>query len=234
MKKTTTTKCFSTSLLLACLAFASTGWGDVIYEDSFTGATGTPLNTREPDMTNQPGKAYSGSAAPRLMANHAVTVGNACVSLPLPSLQEGSVIRFSADVHTAGENLFGYIGLGFAETPDARLSHDGILWANIMNGGFARVWQGPAEPKGAGIPLYSDKQVVANTSGGSSSLEFSFNTKTQDLVVSVDGYEIFNGAIDYNTPEKLKYLVIQFNDVNTSNVGSEGAAYIDNLTVSID
>lgn len=234
MKKTNATKYFSTGLLITCLMVAGTGWGDVIYEDSFTGATGTPLNTREPDMTNQPGKGYSGSAAPRLMANRAVTVGNACISLPVPSIKEGNVIRFSADVHTAGENLFGYIGLGFAETADARLSHEGILWANIMNGGFARVWQGPSEPRGAGIPLYSESGVVANTSGGSSSLEFSFNTKTQELVVRVDGYDLFNGTIDYNTPEKLKYLVLQFNDVNTSNAGSEGAAYIDNLTVAID
>lgn len=227
-------KLFPATILCTSIVLASTVRADVIFEDAFTGATGTPLNTREPDIINQTGASYQGSAAPRLMANRAVTVGNGCVSLPIPALKNGDVIRLSAEVRTSGENVFGYIGLGFTETAEGRLSHEGQLWTNIMNGGFARVWQGPAEPRGAGVPLYSDSAVVADTSGGSSQVEFSYDTATQKLVVGIDGYNIFDGSIDFESPEKLKYLVIQFNEVNTSSSGQESAAYIDNLTLSVD
>lgn len=215
--------------LLTTLASAHAA---TIYEDSFTGPTGTKLNTRGPDVSNTtPAANYTGGDAPRLSNNMGMTVGNGVASLPLPAIKAGEIVTISLDVKTAGDNQFGYVGVGLANEPNVPLSRAGALWANIMNGGFARVWQGPSEPQGAGLALYGGGDHVADYSD-MTRLVMSFDTGSKLLIVKLNDSPIFEGVISFEDLDKLKYVSIFFNQVNIS--GTPEPACIDNFSVTIE
>lgn len=219
------------ALLLTTLLIHTT-WAGVVYEDSFTGPVGTKLNSRGPDLFNADTSVkYIGGDAPRILRDTGVTLGNSVVSLPLPPIKAGEVVTVSLGIKAVGENPFGYIGVGFTDAAKEPLSTKGVLWANIMNGGYMRVWQGPSEPKGAGLLLHGSSASVAAPSIVSE-LVLVFDTGSKNFSVTLDSQSIFEGTIDFPALETLKFLTIQFNGVSTSN--DPEVACIDNLKVSID
>lgn len=214
------------------LLLVHSGQAGVVYEDGFTGPVGTKLNSRGPDIFSADTTVkYLGGDGPRILRDTGVTLGNSVVSLPLPPIKKGEVISVSLGVKAVGENPFGYIGVGFTSAAKEPLSTNGLLWANVMNGGYMRVWQGPSEPKGEGLLLYGSSASVAAPSIVSE-LILIFDTQSGNFSVTLDSQSIFEGSIDFPSLESLRFLTIQFNGVSTSN--DPEASCIDNLKVSID
>lgn len=203
----------------------------VLYEDNFNGAAGVPLVGRAPDTVNTPAASYLGSNL--LVADGAgrvVTKGtNHAVSLPLPKIAEGDVVTLTADVRASGA-ASAYIGIGFTDAV-ATLSGFSELMVSVRSDGAGRVFLGPPNK---GTPLYLKPANLAGAHGNVTEpvrIVLIFDTGKRKLTALIGAGKVFDGPVDYATPERLNHVTLQF--AAQAAADATAPAYVDYLKVEV-
>lgn len=203
----------------------------VLYEDNFNGAAGAPLVGRAPDTVNNPKASYLGS---NLLvtdgAGRVVTKGtNHAVSLPLPKITEGDVVTLTADVRASG-TASAYIGIGLTDAV-ATLSGFSELMVSVRSDGAGRVFLGPPNK---GTPLYLKPANLAGAHGNVTEpvrVVLIFDTGKRKLTALIGAGKVFDGPVDYATPEQLNHVTLQFASQAAADTASP--AYVDYLKVEV-
>lgn len=203
----------------------------VLYEDNFNGKAGVPLVGRAPDTVNESKASYLGS---NLLitdgAGRVVTKGvNHAVSLPLPKIKAGDIVTLTADVRASGE-ASAYVGIGFTDAVST-LSGFAELMASVRSDGAGRVFLGP--PKN-NTPLYLKPANLAGAHGNVTDpvrIVLTLDTGNRRLSVLIGAGRVFDGPVDYATPERLNHVTLQFAAQAVADAASP--AYVDYLKVEV-
>lgn len=230
-------------LALASVAVlsANAAQAAVIYEDNFTGSTGSIVNTTTPSLSRQPnlvdysGNRYQGvNSQPTLDGlGHAYsTNGGGAVSLALPSLTSGDIITITMDMVTSTTNVSGYIIAGFTKAANT-ITSQGVLSAGLSGNGRLRVGSGT----GTGdVYLSTTNDTGAVNTGGTwtsalTTFVMTYNTGTGALSINFDNSAIspysWSGTVLTSLAD-LQYFTFQFNGMASTN-----AAYVDYLKVEV-
>jgi len=221
----------------------------VVYEDDFSGAAGTSLNGRSPNLVNVTGNTYTtvggifeldGNGRLWLVGSG---TGNGWARIALPSALSSDVIVTELVLRPrVSTNIANWIGIGLSTNSDVGMGNTtsgGVAW--VLLRGNASTAAGRIEVSsgyGAVGPLYTSTVSESGFQGNNpSTLKLTYTVATGNLKVELGGIEKFNGLIAFggtaNTPAPLSaisHLLFQFNTQNRSTQLNSG--YIDYLKVT--
>jgi hypothetical protein len=223
----------------------------VVYEDDFSGAAGTSLDGRSPNLVNVTGNTYSTQSVGNFQLNGSGRLwlegsgtGTGWARIALPSALSSDVIVTELVLRPrVSTNIANWIGIGLSTNSD-------VSMGSTTSGGVAWVLlRGNASTAAGRIEVFSGYGTVDslyNTGAGSeagfegdnpSTLKLTYTVATGNLKVELGGIEKFNGLIAFggtaNTPAPLSaisHLLFQFNVQNRSTQLNPG--YIDYLKVT--
>jgi hypothetical protein len=224
--------------------------GVTVYEDDFSGAAGTSLDGRSPNLVNVTGNTYTTqngnfelNGDERLWLVGTGT-GNGWARIALPSALSSDVIVTELVLRPRiATNNNNWIGIGLSTNSDVAMNNTtsgGVAW--VLLRGNASTNAGRIEVSsgyGAFGSLYTSAASESGFQGNDpSTLKLTYTVATGNLKVELGGIEKFNGLIAFggaaNTPAPLSaisHLLFQFNTQNRSSTFGN-AGYIDYLKVS--
>jgi hypothetical protein len=225
------------------------GFKGTVYEDDFSGAAGTSLDGRSPNLVNVTGNTYStqsgnfqlnGSGRLWLLGS---ATGSGWARIALPSALSSDVIVTELVLRPrVSTNIASWIGIGLSTNSDVAMGNTtsgGVAWVFLR--GNASTAAGRIEVSsgyGAVGSLYTSTVSESGFQGDNpSTLKLTYTVATGNLKVELGGIEKFNGLIAFggtaNTPapfSAISHLLFQFNTQNRSTQLTPG--YIDYLKVS--
>jgi hypothetical protein len=226
------------------------GYKGVVYEDDFSGAAGTSLNGRSPNLVNITGNTYTTQfgnfqldGSGNLWAVGTGT-GSAFYRIALPRVQNDDIIVTELVLRPrVSTNINNWVGIGLS-------TNSATGMANNTSGGVAWVFlRGNVFSSAGRIQVYSGYGLLGDLYGSASSesgfegdnpstFKLTYTVSTGNLKVELGGIEKFNGIISFggtaNTPAPLSaisHLILQFNAQQLSSAGTD-AGYIDYLKVT--
>jgi hypothetical protein len=220
-----------------CLSAQAT----VIFEDNFTGASGTLLNGRSPNLVNTEGNTYT--APTSLLLNGSgwavSTNGSGSASIAMPTLTANETVIMTA-VLRPRNTANNWMGFGFTDVVGS-LATEGIAWAFLRggthsNGGRVTVNSGD----GTTGALYSSTAAEVGWAGATdpSTMKITYTVGTGNMKVELGTQTVFEGLIAYNgaagTPaplEALNYFTFQWSSQNIDTSAAPG--YFDSIKVEV-
>lgn len=236
--------CKKLMVATAAIIVAHSAQAVVLYEDNFSGTAGsivpTPTTGRFPNLVDYNNNRYQGSNnQPSIDGSGRFysTNGGGAISLALPTLSSGDIIKITLDMVTSTTNASGYIIAGFTALPETfGTTNSGVLSAGLSGNGRLRVGSGTSNSNiyiSSGANL-NDSGVVLSGGTYTSALTtfvMTYNTGTGAISITFDNDNIspytWNGSY-LAALSDLKYFTIQFNGMAASN-----AAYVDYLKVEV-
>jgi len=248
MKHSNLLKISIATLLFTLVAAAQQLCATVIYEDDFTGTSGTLNLGRHPTIVDWENNAYLGkntsnyfklNGSGQLIADR--TAGGLSTSLLMPEITTSSIVTVTMDFRTSVTSS-GYIGLGFTNA-NSSLAVAGEVSAVVWQNGRVNVWDSAVVDAGTGIASVSSG-ITSTSSTGVIRTEVCRLVMTLDatgedptLLVTLTGLTsgvsttIYNGIVSTDL-DALNYLTIQFSQqLIGTNATPQG--YVDYINMAV-
>jgi hypothetical protein len=230
-------------LLINPYAFRFKG---TVYEDDFSGAVGTSLNGRSPNLVNVTGNTYTTQSGGLELSGGGLlwavgdTTTSAYAIIELPSVRIEDTIKMEMVIRPRG-NANNWMGVGLHDGSSVNMQNRAAAWSLLRGqpegrGGQIAVYSG----RGTNGVLYTSTATESGFEGANpSTLTLTYTVSAGNLKVELGGITKHDGVIAYqniaNTPAPLSaitHVVLQFNAQYSSTHLSALPAYVDYLKVS--
>lgn len=219
----------------------------VVYEDDFSGAAGTSLNGRSPNLVNVTGNTYTVQTGTLELSGGGVlwavgsTTTTAHATIKLPSNRIDDTIKIEMVFRPRGDVAGNWMGVGLHDGSSVNMQGRAVAWALLrgqpaVQGGRMAVYSG----RGNNGILYTSTATESGFEGADpSTLTLTYAVSTGNFKVELGGITKHDGVIAYqnnaNTPAPLNdltHVTLQFNAQHVSTHPSGLPAYIDYLKVT--